>query len=207
MNYLPHYYDKVLEMNLLTQVKLLEIEQLWASLNEIRQNQFIETADSQRLRRWEGLLKIRPDLANQSLAYRKSVVLLRLGTTPPLTFRWLEWQLEEQVGAGHFILNLNPERYELRIRLTNDRLGLITELTDYFRQLIPAHLNFVMEGLYTLWRDVVESDYLIWNNVLNNQTEQGLNTWQSIKNYRFKNEEELTGDESNETAKIKSAEL
>lgn len=144
MNYLPNYYEKVHEMNLLTQAQEPEIEQLWQSLKEVDQNQFIETADHQRLGRWEALLNIRPDLATQSLDYRKAIVLLRLAMKPPLSQRWLENVLNDRVGEGNHQIGLNYEHQLLTIQIIHDHLGLIDDLRTFLREMIPANLSLIV---------------------------------------------------------------
>jgi len=154
IRYLPDYYEYVREMNELMGAQNPEIDALWEVLAAVKRAQFIMDADEARIRRWEKVLRIQPDRAAQSLDYRKAVVILRLSTRAPLTFRWLNDKVVSIVGAGNFVISLYHDLYFLQIRLTNDLLGLTGELRSYLRQVIPANLGLSVEELYSTWGDV-----------------------------------------------------
>lgn len=162
MRYLPDYYESVREINLLMDTENPELESLWADVSRVKANQFILTSDESKIRQWEQLLRIRPDSRTQSLDYRKAVVIMRLSTRLPLTYRWLEEKLTEIVGEGNFVISLFYNDYHLYIRLTNDSLGLIGELRSYLREKIPANLGLTVEELFKNWHEALHKYYLFW---------------------------------------------
>ena len=141
IEYLPQkVYEDNIEIKHLTNAELPEVESLWTAINEVKDNQFITTSNSTRIRLWERLLKIRPDFITQDLDYRKEVVLLRIALTPPFTYRWLESILRDRVGEGNYTIDLNHNKYEVDIRITHDDVNMINEFRIFFRDLLPANL-------------------------------------------------------------------
>jgi|GEM_PF-1786751 len=145
MSYLPKYYADVDEMRHLTSAEVPEISNLWESIESVRQNQFISTSDSTRLRLWERLIRIRPDFATQSLEYRREVVLLRLALVPPLSYRWLEGLLNDRVGLENYSINLDHDRYRIQIQIIHEDVKMISELRSFFRHTLPANMCIVIE--------------------------------------------------------------
>lgn len=145
LNYLPPViYEANKEIQEIINAKVPEIESLWGSIERVRGNQFITTSDSNRLRLWERLLKIRPDLSTQNLDYRKDVVLLRLGLAPPFTYTWLVTLLTDRVGKDNFAIDLNHNKYSIAIRITHEDINMINELRAFFREVLPANLAIVV---------------------------------------------------------------
>jgi hypothetical protein len=140
MDYLPNYYVDNKEMQIITEAKIPEIEKLWYNIAKVKDNQFINTMDSDRLRLWERLLRIRPDFNTQNLEYRIEVVLLRLNTAPPLSERWFENLLEDRVGKDKYYIGLDYNNYLITLNIIHDDARMVNEIRSFLRRIIPANL-------------------------------------------------------------------
>jgi hypothetical protein len=141
LEYLPNYYINNKEMQITTEAKVPEIKKLWESVAKVRDNQFINTMDSDRIRQWERLLKIRPDFNTQSLEYRREVVLLRLNTAPPFTERWLINLLEDRIAKGKYYIGLDYNNYLLTLNIIHNDPRMVNEIRTFLRRTIPANLT------------------------------------------------------------------
>ena len=186
MRYLPPYYDDVVEMNLVMEAENPEVDELSVALTQVKDNQFILTADNSRVRQWEKLLKLHPDMAAQSLDYRKAMVIMRLSTRSPLTNRWLVEKLNEVVGVGRYIIELEHDKYWLYIRLHKDALEIMTDLKTYLREKLPANLGISLRDLTKTWGDVLNKYYFTWGPT------SAMNTWGILRSLTWSDLRELT---------------
>ncbi len=140
ITYLPSYYEDNEEIIRLTDTENPEIDDLWASVKETTDNQFVRTSGDKRIRQWERLLRMRPDYAAQTLDYRKDVVIMRLSTRIPLTYRWLDALLYDLAGAGHYAIDLRHNEYFILIHLM-ERPDIGEDLWFHLRRSLPANLG------------------------------------------------------------------
>ena len=140
MKLLPAYYHTNQEMLDIATADLPELDQLWALLSTVLDNQFILTMDVNRVRQWERLLRIRADPTTSTLDQRKQAILLRLQMHPPVTRSWLD----------HFLTNRFHDNYDLDIVHNDHHLTLSIKYDDFFvlreisrllRHLIPVTLG------------------------------------------------------------------
>ena len=155
MNQLPYWFKPVIEY--------IEIMRAWAgSLAEsenlaesIKDNFFIQTADSDTLAVWEKLLGIssRP---TDTLEFRRERILSKLNQTVPFTYWHLKERLTDLFGDD-YRLTINPAECKIEIFVTSDRYGAIDLLNDLIYNVIPAHLdvksnqevrNFIVSNQY-----------------------------------------------------------
>lgn len=142
---LPPRMQQFEEMQQLYASENPEFDQLWGFIDQLRDNQFVLTCDSDTLRKWERIFGIRPDYSTQSLEYRRGIVLLRLTTRPPLTYRWLLNFLTEGLGINDCIVDLTHGTYSLLIQLIHDDLRFINHLRGLLRQLVPSNMSLLIQ--------------------------------------------------------------
>ncbi len=140
INYLPPYYEDNEEIIRLTDAENPEVDGLWAAISETTDNQFIRTSGDKRIRQWERLLRLRPDYATQPLDYRKDIVIMRLSTRVPLTYRWLAALLTDIAGENRFAIDLRHNEYFIQIHL-KERPDIGEDLWFHLRRSIPANLG------------------------------------------------------------------
>lgn len=91
-----------------------ETDRLWASVDRLWAEQFIETSGARGLERWEGMMRLPPA---GPLEERRRAIILRLRETPRFTEDTLRTVLTELCGPGRFTSVTDAERLTLTVRL------------------------------------------------------------------------------------------
>jgi hypothetical protein len=148
IKYLPDYYENVKETNALMEAENPEFDLQWESVYQVRRNQFILEADERRIRRWEKLLRLRPDYRTQGLDHRKAVVIMRLGNRDKLTYRWLLSKVNDVFGSDNNSVDLRHNEYMLWVRIYDDPMDLSYDFLLYLRKTIPANLGITFGRMW-----------------------------------------------------------
>jgi len=137
IEYLPNVLREVREFNLLTQAEEPELEELWSFLRGALDDQFIESLTDYGASRWEKLLKIVPE---PTLERRRETIAARLRDRLPFTIRMLSELLTELLGAGNFEIELEAEKYLLRVLLLRVDDPNAKNAASLLRRVCPANL-------------------------------------------------------------------
>lgn len=117
-------------------------EQLWAAVERVFENQFVETMDDMGLARWEKILGIHPK-GVATLAERRFAVLLKLNQAQlPYTYRSLRRYLGSV--SSDFETRLHHDSYYLWLRVRLEGYRQRDELAETLRQMIPANIVMFM---------------------------------------------------------------
>jgi hypothetical protein len=115
--YLPPVMRDVEELAQIMQAEQPEVTKLWDSVQEVLNEQFINSMGDYGVRRWETILQIKPR-KDDTLELRKERVLLILRMKLPYTLRWLRGWLDANLGAGNYSLSI--DRYTIELGLQYD---------------------------------------------------------------------------------------
>lgn len=148
IEYLPEFMREFREMQFLTDKEQEQAERLWAVLESIWQNQYIETLDEEGCRRWEGILHIH-FRGYRSLKERRDAILSKMAEQRPFTIRTLQRTLTALCGEEGYTIELRPNEYWLEIKVrvaaeTTDRdaAGLLRAVDEYVDRVIPCNLVY-----------------------------------------------------------------
>ncbi|EAC8001241.1 DUF2313 domain-containing protein, partial [Listeria monocytogenes] len=111
--YLPNYYKGIREFEALMQIEDELLAELQIKLQQVKMNQWIQTADEQTIRYQEELFHILPNPLIETLAFRKQRIILRMHTRPPFTLRYLQEQLNQIFREVSYQLKLEADSYLL----------------------------------------------------------------------------------------------
>ncbi len=149
IEYLPEFMREFREIKFLTGKEEEQAERLWAVLESIWANQYIETLDEEGCRRWEGILKIH-FRGYRSLKERRDAILSKMAEQRPFTVRTLKQTLTTLCGEDGFTVDLRPNDYWLEIKVrvaaerpNRDAAGLLRAVNSYIDRVIPCNLTFV----------------------------------------------------------------
>lgn len=142
--YLPDFVSGIKEFQALDHTLTSELNELNHTIQQIQQNQFIETANHEGLSYYERMLKIRPD---KDIEVRRFNILSKFNSTIPFTIRWLENSLNSTIGKGSYLIDLDHTNYILTISIMKHKENLIPYLRQELKDKLPAHLILTINVL------------------------------------------------------------
>ena len=151
--YLPEFVSNIKEFQELDKAISLEVDKLRNKLEQLQENQFIETANEEGLRKYEQLLGLN---TTNDVELRRFNILNKYNSTIPFSMMWLRNTLNTTVGRGDFLMELDNSKYALTISVVKNKEHLIEVLKKDLRKKIPANmvlninvLNSIEDTLYT----------------------------------------------------------
>ena len=135
--YLPEFISGIKEFQELDKTVSVEIDGLREKLQQLQDNQFIESANIEGLSRYEKMLSI-PYV--EDVATRRFNILNKYNSTIPFTLTWLTNMLNTTLGKGNFLLDMNYNQYTLTISVVTSKEHLISSLYKDLRKKIPCNL-------------------------------------------------------------------
>ena len=135
--YLPEFISRIKEFQELDKVYSVEIDELRGKLELLQDNQFIESANDEGLRRYEQMLGL-PSTGD--LETRRFSILNKYNSTIPFTMMWLRNILNTTLGKGNFLLDMNYKCYTLTISVVASKEHLIPIIYNDLRKKIPCNL-------------------------------------------------------------------
>ena len=135
--YLPEFISEVKEFQELDKVCSVEIDELRSKIELLQDNQFIESANNEGLRKYEQMLNIG---YVEDVATRKFNILNKYNSTIPFTLSWLNNMLNTTLGKGNFLLDIDYKCYTLTISVVASKERLIPMIYDDLRRKIPCNL-------------------------------------------------------------------
>lgn len=145
--YLPTFISSVKEFKELDKVVSIELDEIHAKLEQIQNNQFIESANDEGLRRYEKMLDI---VHADDLETRKFNILNKYNSTIPFTLRWLNNTLTTTLGNGNFLLDMDYKRYTLTISIAACKEQHIETLYKDLRSKIPCNVVLTITTLSSI---------------------------------------------------------
>lgn len=161
LKYWPEIYWEIDDFVALAPTESSEVEDMDKAVNQLFDDQFVMTSSPQAIERREKMLKIQADPSTESLDFRKKRILNRYQTKPPFTLRWLQRQLNELVGAGLVIVNVDVQNFILYVKADIDDAAVFKEVNHTVLTVKPANLIYnqqtqINEGI-TLHENIFKS--------------------------------------------------
>jgi len=171
IDYLPHILRNVREYRaLLIDGEQDEVSSLWDWIDSVFNDQFMETATVNGVKRWEKMLGITPQ-STLTLDERKYNILMKFIEQLPYSYRALERLLTMLCGADGFIINLNASGYTVEIKIAVGNHQNYNQVVDLMNRITPANLVITVSRLYNTWSD---ASILTWD-------EAAAYTWDTIR--------------------------
>ncbi|MBG9944700.1 putative phage tail protein [Brevibacillus formosus] len=161
LKYWPSFYQEVDDFKALADVEATELDDLDKAIQRSFDDEFVMTSGPQGIERREKMLGIQADPSNESLDFRKKRILNRYQTKPPFTIRWLQRQLNELVGVGLVIVNVDVQNFILYVKADIDDAAVFKEVNHTVLTVKPANLIYnqqteINEGI-TLQENIYKS--------------------------------------------------
>ena len=145
VNHLPPILRPIYDFRGLCDANGMEVGTLYSHVKQLLDNQFIATASSDMIAKWEKYMRITPN-ATDTLEERKFRILARLNDLPPYTDTYLEKKLDELCGKNCWRIFRDYDKYELTIQLTAGTPANTKTVSDLLRQIIPANMKLVVQN-------------------------------------------------------------
>ncbi len=168
IEYIPPFLKEVREYNRIFNAEDIELRNLDMELKSLVTEVIVKTAKSYGLDRYEKIYNI--NNTSNSINARRAMILTKINSRVPFTYKWLYNQLLENFGENGFKINLDYSNYYLEIVL----YSISSEVTDILIQnlyeKLPANIQqtfrLIAESDYNVGAAVVqkESDTLIIDN-------------------------------------------
>ena len=139
IEYLPKYVQDYAEIKAIMGAEQTSIEGAWTDAENVMNDQFIQDATENGVKRWESILNIIPK-GNYTLDERKFTILARLNEQLPYTEESLRNILTSLCGPDGYTLKISTDTYELTVKLAianENNVKVVSELLD---KMIPANM-------------------------------------------------------------------
>nr|WP_263972968.1 YmfQ family protein [Clostridium botulinum] len=118
----------------------IELELIEKGQERILKENFIDTATDYGIKHKEQLFKIRADLVNDTLEFRKLRIKNRKMDKMPITHRSLEYKLKTLFGEGNYKVEVLNDEYVLKVEINTFDWSMFNEIIDNFRYIIPCNM-------------------------------------------------------------------
>ena len=144
VEYLPHIFKNLLDYTALADSSGVELSPLYEKVKTMLEDQFITTASSDIVAKWESYLGITPSATN-TLEERKFRILAKLNDTPPYTDKYLENRLTELCGKDNWRIYRDYDQYNLTVEVSMNSEANTETVAGIIRAIVPANLNLVVQ--------------------------------------------------------------
>lgn len=146
--FVPDLYDNVREFEVLFEVEDKLIGHIDQQINQIKSNQWIQTADEQTIGFHEQLLGILANPELEDLTFRRQRILNRLQSMPPFTVPYLRDHLDRIFGVDNYALIVNYEDYQIVLESSSDNANWFQEANIIINKIKPANIVYIQSPTY-----------------------------------------------------------
>lgn len=143
IKYLPLFVQEYKEIQAIMGAEQTEIARLWDDLEQLLNDQFINTAGESAISRWEKALGITPK-DTETLEERRFRIVVYLNEQLPYTFRTINEQLTSILGENGYRFVVYNDEYRVSVKLALTNETNIDTVSSYLRRVIPANMLIVV---------------------------------------------------------------
>lgn len=147
IKYIPPILKEVQEFKAWADCENPEIDQINASLVEVKDNQYIQTLTEKGAKRWEAPLKIVPK-DTDTLELRRFRLFAKINEKLPFTFKSVKNQVEALCGADGYSFELFGNEYRLKVRVSLTSKGQLEEVVSTLSKTVPQNILLDISLLY-----------------------------------------------------------
>ncbi|APC83195.1 putative phage tail protein [Clostridium botulinum] len=140
IDFLPPQIADIEEFKNIMATENIELELIEKGQERILKENFIDTATDYGIKHQEKLFKIRADLLNDTLEFRKLRIKNRKMDKMPITQRALEHKLKTLFGEGNYKVEVLNDEYVLKVFISTFNWSMFNEIIDNFRYIIPCNM-------------------------------------------------------------------
>lgn len=153
IDYLPPVIRETLEYQAIMDAgEQLEIEKLWAAVDNALDDQYLQTATRYGIARWEAILKIKPK-GTDTLEDRRFRILTMLFENTVYTYNSLVNQLNALCGPEGYSVQIDPGAYTIWISLKEK--GKRESIEALLKRMLPANILLKLMTVISMTVDTV----------------------------------------------------
>jgi hypothetical protein len=154
INYLPNVIKGVKEyVAILDIAEQPEFESLWASVDHVFDDQFVQSATENSVKRWEKILGLYPK-GTDTMEVRKAAILARLNEGLPYSERKLREMLNTICGSDGYILTVDGLHYKVYLGIMVKAKSSFAAAKTLINKVIPANLLLDFEQRSNTYQEV-----------------------------------------------------
>lgn len=146
-DYWPEFLARVREFSVLADAEDAELETLRQAIDDVLDDQFIETATERGIARREAILNITP-YGDDILETRRFRVAGKWLNRLPYTYRMLIERLNALLGEGKYVVELHKEPYTIEVWIELIVKRQFDAAQEMLRETIPANLSITVKLRY-----------------------------------------------------------
>jgi len=143
----PPIIQELEEFQKIAEIEELFFKRLQQEIQNIVDDQFIQTATEKGIARREKMLKVVP-FADDTLETRRFRVQGVWNDKLPYTYRVLLERLDSLCGPDGYVMELNAGEYSLNIKIELTKKRMFDEVVRITRQMVPANIVITVELRY-----------------------------------------------------------
>ena len=116
-----------------------EVVKLFQAIDDVLNDQFIETASEYSIARWEKMLKIAPK-STYTLDDRKFAILTKMNEQPPYTMEALKQKLEYLCGKNGYSVEVDAEQFILKVRIALTSRNSFDDVCALLERIVPSNM-------------------------------------------------------------------
>ncbi|WP_039237487.1 putative phage tail protein [Clostridium sp. K25] len=140
IEFLPPEIANIEDFKEIMNAETIELEVVENKQRQLFHENFIDTATEYGIKHQEKLFKVRPDLENETLEFRKLRIKNRKIDKAPFTHRFLEHKLESLFGKDNYKLDVLNDKYILKVDINTFDWNMFNEIINNFRKIIPCDM-------------------------------------------------------------------
>ena len=142
----PPIMQELREFQKIAEIEDVFFEKLWQEIENIVDDQFIQTATEKGIARWEKMLKVVPS-ADDTLQSRIFRVIARWNDRIPYTWNSLLNKLDVLCGEGNYTIILRNDEYAIDLTTHIGIYDGLDELYNLLDKMIPCNLIINAENI------------------------------------------------------------
>ena len=172
-NLVPKLYNNNIEMNAIINSEQKDFEELLKlQIRNAFEDNFIKTADSDGLAKFESLMDIVANPELEDLEFRRQRLWNRLNANPIYTERYLQQKLDELLKPGNWNYNINYNEYTLDIYSLRPGKLWLNELKSLLQKIMPCNILWTIH-IYAITWQAVKDNTVTWQDLMTKNL-----TWQ-----------------------------
>lgn len=140
IEFLPSEISDIEDFKQIMNIEDIELNNIENKQLELLNENFIDTATQYGIKHQEKLFKIRPDLENETLEFRKLRIKNRKIDKAPFTYKFLEYKLKNLFGEDNYKLDLINNKYILKLEINTFDWNIFDEVINNIKTIIPCNI-------------------------------------------------------------------
>lgn len=140
--HLPSYYLQIADFVKLAETESIELDLMKNAVEQLFNDQFVETSGLQSVIRREKMLGIQADPTTENIEFRRRRIINRYQTKPPFTERYLQQQLDLLVGKGLTIVSVDVDNFLLIVTAEIVNASVFREVIYTINKIKPANIVY-----------------------------------------------------------------